>query len=154
MWVHGEVYQKHFLCNVYNNRNDVHSHQIYSQFQEGTMMTKENLFMSLIGNFRCQVVYSLHGDLAKIALLLCVTGLLHLYQTWQIWVFWCNQPYYWKRGQLQYPTTLLVDVGILRLLVYHPHRLLVRNRMYTWLNKRRVLVLNITNKQRRKLTTL
>ena len=29
-----------------------------------------------------------------------------------------------------------------------------RNRMYTWLNKRSVLVLNISNKERKKLTTL
>ena len=36
---------------------------------------------------------------------------------WDIWVFWWNQPYYWKRRQLQYPTTLLGDVGILMLLV-------------------------------------
>ena len=28
-----------------------------------------------------------------------------------------NQPYYWKGGPLQYPTTLLGDIGILMLLV-------------------------------------
>ena len=44
-------YQKHFHYNVYNNRDHVNSHHIYSQFQEGTMMTKGNLFMSLKGNF-------------------------------------------------------------------------------------------------------
>ena len=38
---------------------------------------------------------------------------------------------YWKRRQLQYPTTLLGDVGILMLLVCQPRRLPVRNRMYT-----------------------
>ena len=70
--MHGEVYQKHFHCNVYTNRKHVHSHQIYSQFQEVTMMTKENLFMSLKGNFRCQFAYSLR-DLAKITLRSCVT---------------------------------------------------------------------------------
>ena len=32
-------------------------------------------------------------------------------------LFWWNQPYYWKRGELQYPSTLLGDVGILILLV-------------------------------------
>ena len=69
---------------------------------------------------------------------------------WDIWVFWWNQPYYWKRRQLQYRTTLLGDVGTLMLLVCQPHRLLLRNRMYTWLNKPSVLVLNITNKQRKK----
>lgn len=37
----------------------------------------------------------------------------NLYLEWHIWVFWWNQPYYWKRRQLQYPTTLLGDVGIL-----------------------------------------
>ena len=68
-----QIYQKHFHYNVYNNRNHVHSHHIYSQFQEGTMMTKGNLFMSLKGNFRCQFVYTLHGVLAKIILRSCVT---------------------------------------------------------------------------------
>ena len=71
--MHGEVYQKHFHCNVYNNRNNVHRHQIYSQIQEGTMMTKQNLFMTLKGNFRCQFLYSLHGVLAKMTLRSCVT---------------------------------------------------------------------------------
>ena len=61
------------LYNVYNNRNLVHSHHIYYQFQEGTMMTKGNLFASLNGNFRCQFVYTLHGVLAKIILRSCVT---------------------------------------------------------------------------------
>ena len=90
--------------NIYNNRNHVHSPHIYSQFQrpspqglakksEGTLTTKGNLFMSVKGNFRCQFVYSL------------------------IWVFWWNQPYYWKRRQLEYPTTLLGDGGILIFLV-------------------------------------
>ena len=37
------------------------------------MMTKENLFMSIKGNFRCQFVYSLHGVLAKIILRSYVT---------------------------------------------------------------------------------
>ena len=37
------------------------------------MMTKENLFMSIKGNFPCQFVYSLHGTLAKITLRSCVT---------------------------------------------------------------------------------
>ena len=60
----------------------------------------------------------------------------------------------WKRRQLQYPTTLLGGVGILMLLVCQPPRLLVRNRMYTWLNKPTVLILKISNKQRKKLTTL
>ena len=36
---------------------------IYSQFQEWTMMTKGNLFMSHKGNFRCQFVYTLYGVL-------------------------------------------------------------------------------------------
>ena len=49
-----------------------------------------------------------------------------------------------ERRQLQYPTTFLGAVP----------SLLVRNRMYTWLNKRIVFVLNISNKQRKKLTTL
>ena len=55
--------------NVYNNRNHVHSPQIsihvqrtspqgLSKKSEGTMMTKENLFMSLKVNVRCQFVYS------------------------------------------------------------------------------------------------
>ena len=68
-----QIYQKHFHYNVYNNRNHVHSRHIYSQFQEGTVMTKGNLFMSLKGNFRCQFVYSLHGVLSKIILRSCVT---------------------------------------------------------------------------------
>ena len=46
---------------------------IYSQFQEWTMMTKGNLFMSLKGNFRCQFVYTLQGVLAKIIFRSCVT---------------------------------------------------------------------------------
>ena len=69
---------------TYDNQNHVHSHHIYSHFQraspqglarksEGTMMTKRNLFMSLKRNVWCQFVYSLHGDLAKIILRLCVT---------------------------------------------------------------------------------
>ena len=37
------------------------------------MRTKENLFMSLKGNFRRQFVYSLHGVLAKITLRARVT---------------------------------------------------------------------------------
>ena len=37
------------------------------------MMTKENLFISLKGNFPCQFVYSLQGVLAKITLRSCVT---------------------------------------------------------------------------------
>ena len=37
----------HFHYNVYNNRNHVHSHHIYSQFQEGTMMTKGNLLKAI-----------------------------------------------------------------------------------------------------------
>ena len=37
------------------------------------MMTKGNLFMSRKGNFRCQVVYTLRGVLAKITLRSCVT---------------------------------------------------------------------------------
>ena len=37
------------------------------------MMTKGNLFMSIIGNFPCQFVYSLHGVLGKIILRSCVT---------------------------------------------------------------------------------
>ena len=50
------------------------SHHIYSQFQEGTMMTKGNMFMSLkAGNFRCQFVYTLQGVLAKIMFRWCVT---------------------------------------------------------------------------------
>ena len=61
-----------------------------------------------------------------------------------------DQPHYWKRGQLQSPTTIMGPVRILLLLLYR--RLLVRNRMYTWLNKRCVLLLNISNKQK-KLTT-
>ena len=37
------------------------------------MMTKENLFLCRKGNFRCQVVYSLHGrGSCKITLLSCV----------------------------------------------------------------------------------
>ena len=36
-------------------------------------MTKENFFMPLKGNFRCQFVYSLHSVLAKITLRSCVT---------------------------------------------------------------------------------
>ena len=62
----------------YNNRNHVHSHHICSQFQEWTMMTKGNLFMSLKGNFRCQFVYTLHGVLAKIILTQFVLKMAHL----------------------------------------------------------------------------
>ena len=50
------------------------SHHIYSQFQEGTMMTKGNMFMSLkAGNFRCQFVYTLQGVLARIIFRSCFT---------------------------------------------------------------------------------
>ena len=51
---------------------------IYCQFQEWTMMTKGNLFMSLKGNFRCQFVYTLHGVLAKIILTQFVLKMAHL----------------------------------------------------------------------------
>ena len=40
-------YQKHFHYNVYNNRDHVNSHHIYSQFQEGTMMTKGNFLKAI-----------------------------------------------------------------------------------------------------------
>ena len=46
---------------------------IYCQFQEWTMMTKGNLFMSLKGNFRCQFLYTLYGVIAKIIFRSCVT---------------------------------------------------------------------------------
>ena len=70
--------------NVYNNRNHVHSPQICSHVQrasrqglakksEETMMTKENLFMCLKVNVRCQFVYSQHSVLAKVILRSCVT---------------------------------------------------------------------------------
>ena len=73
-----QIYQKHFHYNVYNNRNHVHSHHIYSQFQEGTMMTKENLFMSLKGNFRCQFYFAQRSCKNYIALV-CHTGWRNLY---------------------------------------------------------------------------
>ena len=113
-------------------------------------MTKGNLFMSLKGYFRCQFGYSLHGVLAKIILRSCVTrdGAICI-----------------KNVRFQYfdGTNPITGKGVsysilqrfwVMLLVFQPRRLLVRNRMYTWLNKRSVLVLNISNKQRKKLTTL
>ena len=78
VYFHPHKKRIHFHYNVYNNRNHVHSHHIYSQFQEGTMMTKGNLFMSLKGNFRCQFVYTLHGVLAKIILTQFVLKMAHL----------------------------------------------------------------------------
>ena len=51
-----------------------------------------------------------------IVMILTRTG-LHKFVYSLIWVFWRNQPYYWKRGQLEYPTTLLGDGGILIFLV-------------------------------------
>ena len=121
-------------------------------------MTKGNLFMSLKGYFRCQFGYSLHGVLAKIILRSCVTrdGAICI-----------------KNVRFQYfdGTNPITGKGVsysilqrfwVMLLVFQPRRLLVRNRMYTWLNKPTVLRLNnptvlilkISNKQRKKLTTL
>ena len=110
-------------------------------------MTKGNLFMSLKGYFRCQFGYSLHGVLAKIILRSCVTrdGAICI-----------------KNVRFQYfdGTNPITGKGVsysilqrfwVMLLVFQPRRLLVRNRMYTWLNKRSVLVLNISNKQRKNL---
>ena len=51
---------------------------IYSQFQEGTTMTKENLFMFLKGNFRCQFDFAQRSCKNYIALV-CHTGWRNLY---------------------------------------------------------------------------
>ena len=42
VYFHPHKKRIHFHYNVYNNRNHVHSHHIYSQFQEGTIITKGN----------------------------------------------------------------------------------------------------------------
>ena len=62
-----QIYQKHFQYNNYNNRNHVHSPNIYSYFQraspqglaknsEGTMITKGNFVTSCKGTFRYHFV--------------------------------------------------------------------------------------------------
>ena len=153
LWVHGEVYQKHFHCNVYNNRNHVHSHHIYSQLQEGTMMTKENLFMSLKGNLQCQFVYTLHGVLAKIIFRPCVTrdGAISI-ENGTFEYFDGTNPITGKA--VSYCILQRFRVILVSWCCLYASRILVQNRIYTWLNKPSVLLLNTTNKQRKILTTL
>ena len=115
------------------------------------MVTKGNLFTSRTSNFRCHFVCLFSARRSRIALV-CHARWRNLYWKCQIWIFRWNQPHYWKRGQLQSPTTIMGPVRILLLLLYR--RLLVRNRMYTWLNKRCVLLLNISNKQKKVTTFL
>ena len=82
-------------------------------------MTKENLFISLKGDFPCQFVYSLQGVLAKITLRSCVTRDSAIsIKTGRFEYFDATNPISGKgvSYSIQYPTTLFGDVGILMLL--------------------------------------
>ena len=117
------------------------------------MTTKGNLFMSLKGNFWCQFVYSLHGVLTKIILRSCVTrdGAICI-KNGAFEYFDGTNPITGKR--VSYSVLHRFRVMLVSYCCLYASRILVPNRMYTWLNKPSVLVLNITNKQRITLTTL